>query len=144
MSVPSNYNQTVIETFRKNGGHIPVGPYAESDPSVNGLLLLTTTGARSGQPRTMPLAYSKNGDRYVVAASKGGAPTNPDWFHNLVANPIVTVEVGGETFKARATVTSEPERERLYARHAGLMPGFAEYLTKTDRKIPIVLLERID
>src|SRR5215469_3221827 len=96
MSVPSNYNQTVIETFRKNGGHIPVGPYAESDPSVNGLLLLTTTGARSGQSRTMPLAYSKNGDRYVVAASKGGAPTNPDWFHNLVANPIVTVEVSGE------------------------------------------------
>jgi deazaflavin-dependent oxidoreductase (nitroreductase family) len=143
MSAPSNYNQTVIETFRKNSGRIPVGPYAESDPRVNGLLLLTTTGAKSGQPRTMPLAYSKDGDRYVVAASKGGAPTNPDWFHNLMANPIVTVEVGGETFQARATVASEPERVRLYARHAGLMPGFAEYLTKTDRKIPIVLLERI-
>jgi deazaflavin-dependent oxidoreductase (nitroreductase family) len=144
MSAPSNYNQSVIETFRKNGGRIPEGPYAQSDPSVNGLLLLTTTGAKSGQPRTMPVAYSKEGNRYVVAASKGGAPTNPDWFHNLLANPIVTVEAGGQTFKARATVASEPERERLYARHAELMPGFAEYLTKTERKIPIVLLERID
>lgn len=144
MSAPTNYNQTVIETFRKNGGRIPYGPYAASDPSVNGLLLLTTTGAKSGQSRTSPLAYSKDGDRYVVAASKNAAPTNPDWFHNLVANPIVTVEAGGETFKARATVASEPQRERLYARHAELMPGFAEYLTRTDRKIPIVLLERID
>ena len=98
MSNPYSYNQTVIETFRKNGGSV-AGP--------NRLLLLTTTGARSGQPRTTPLAYSTDGDRLVIAASKGGSPTNPDWFHNLLANPVVTVELGGETFQARATVADE-------------------------------------
>jgi deazaflavin-dependent oxidoreductase (nitroreductase family) len=134
MSSPYSYNQSVIEAFRKNGGSVP-GP--------NRLLLLTTTGARSGQPRTNPLAYSTDGDRLVVAASKGGAPSNPDWFRNLLANPIVTVELGGETFQARATVADEQERDRLYARHAELMPGFADYETKTTRKIPIVLLERL-
>jgi deazaflavin-dependent oxidoreductase (nitroreductase family) len=134
MSAPSNYNEQVITTFRANGGNIP-GP--------NQLLLLTTTGAKSGKPRTSPLAYSTDGDRYIVAASKGGAPTNPDWYHNLVANPVVTVEVGAETFEARAVVVEEEERERLYARHAELMPGFAEYTTKTERRIPIVALERV-
>jgi deazaflavin-dependent oxidoreductase (nitroreductase family) len=134
MSAPTNYNQTVIETFRKNGGKVQGG--------MN-LLLLTTTGAKSGQPRIAPLAYSTDGDRYVVAASKGGAPTNPDWFHNILANPEVTLEVGDEKFQARATVAEDEERTRLYAQHAELMPGFAEYETKTTRRIPIVVLERV-
>lgn len=134
MSAPTNYNQTVIETFRNNGGKVQGG--------MN-LLLLTTTGAKSGQPRIAPLAYSTDGDRYVVAASKGGAPTNPDWFHNILANPEVTLEVGDEKFQARATIADDEERIRLYAQHAELMPGFAEYETKTTRRIPIVLLERV-
>lgn len=135
MSGPGNYNQVVIETFRANKGVVS-GP--------NRLILLTTTGAKSGLPRTSPVAYSTDGNRLVIAASKGGAPTNPDWYVNLVANPIVTVELGTEKFQARATVvTDEAERERLYARHAELMPGFAEYPKKTSRKIPIVLLERL-
>ncbi|HEX8983241.1 MAG TPA: nitroreductase family deazaflavin-dependent oxidoreductase [Ktedonobacterales bacterium] len=134
MSAPTNYNETVIETFRKNGGKVQGG--------MN-LLLLTTTGAKSGQPRIAPLAYSTDGDRYVVAASKGGAPTNPDWYFNVVANPIVTIEVGDEKFEARASIADDAERDRLYAAHAELMPGFAEYETKTTRRIPIVLLERV-
>jgi deazaflavin-dependent oxidoreductase (nitroreductase family) len=134
MSQPYNYNQTVIDTYRANGGNVQ-GP--------NPLLLLTTTGRKSGQPRTNPLAYSTDGDRLVVAATKGGAPTNPDWYLNLLANPIATVELGTERFQARATVADEGERERLYARHAELMPMFAEYPEKTTRTIPVVLLERI-
>jgi deazaflavin-dependent oxidoreductase (nitroreductase family) len=134
MSGPGNYNQQVIETFRANGGVVP-GP--------NRLLLLTTTGARSGQERTTPVAYSTDGDRLVIVASKGGADTNPDWYFNLLAHPTVTVELGAERFQARASVAGEDERERLYARHAELMPGFAEYPQKTERKIPVVLLERI-
>lgn len=135
MSGPTNYNQMVIETFRANGGKVP-GP--------NQLILLTTTGAKSGVQRISPVAYSTDGDRLVIAASKGGAPTNPDWYSNLLANPIVTVELGNEQFQARATVVAdEAERERLYTQHAELMPGFADYVTKTTRKIPVVLLERI-
>ena len=130
----NNYNQTVIERFRQNGGQVQ---------GWNRLLLLTTAGARSGQPRTTPLAYSTDGDRLVVVASKGGAPTNPDWYHNLLANPTVTVELGSERFQARATVAGEQEHERLFAHHAELMPGFAEYQTKTSRKIPVVILERL-
>ena len=135
MSAPTNYNQQVIETFRANQGDVR-GP--------NKLILLTTTGAKSSQPRTSPVAYSTDGDRLVIAASKGGAPSNPSWYFNLLANPIVTVELGAETFQARASVvTDEQERERLYAHHAELMPGFADYPPKTTRKIPVILLERI-
>jgi deazaflavin-dependent oxidoreductase (nitroreductase family) len=134
MSGPSNYNQAVIESFRANGGKVQ-GP--------NSLLLLTTTGARSGQPRTNPVAYSTDGDRLVIVASKGGAPTNPDWYFNVVAHPTVTVELGSERFQARATVAEGEERDRLYAHHAELMPGFADYQDKTTRKIPVIILERI-
>ena len=135
MSTRSNYNEMVIEKFRANGGKVD-GP--------NQLLLLTTTGAKSGQPRLAPVAYSTDGDRLIVLASKGGQPTNPDWYHNLVANPTVTVELGTEQFQARASVVEdEQEYERLYAQHAALMPGFAEYRQKTTRKIPVVALERI-
>jgi deazaflavin-dependent oxidoreductase (nitroreductase family) len=135
MSTRNNYNQMVIEKFRANSGKID-GP--------NPLILLTTTGAKSGQPRLAPVAYSKDGDHLVVLASKGGGPTNPDWYHNLLANPIVTVELGTEQFQARASVvTDEQEYERLYAQHATLMPGFAEYRQKATRKIPVIVLERI-
>jgi deazaflavin-dependent oxidoreductase (nitroreductase family) len=134
MSSPNNYNQQVIEQFRANGGNIP-GP--------NKLLLLTTTGAKSGQPRTSPVAYSTDGDNLVILASKGGAPTNPDWYRNLVANPTVTVELGTEKFQARATVAKGAERERLFDQHAALMPGFADYRQKTTRQIPVILLTRI-
>lgn len=136
MSGPTNYNQVVIETFRANGGKVQ-GP--------NRLLLLTTTGARSGQPRTTPVAYSTDGDHLVIAASKGGSPTNPDWYFNLLAHPVVTVELGTERFQARASVVTDGhERERLYARHAELMPGFADYPTKTTRQIPVILLDRLN
>ncbi len=135
MSGPHNYNQTIIETFRANEGKVPGWNY---------LLLLNTTGAKTGVQRVSPLAYSTDGDRIVIAASKAGAPTNPSWYSNLLANPRVTVELGPERFQARATVVKdEAERDRLYAQHAELMPGFAEYEKKTTRKIPIVLLERI-
>jgi deazaflavin-dependent oxidoreductase (nitroreductase family) len=134
MSQPYNYNQAVIDTYRANGGNVQ-GP--------NPLLLLTTTGRKSGQPRTNPVAYSTDGEHLVVAATKGGAPTNPDWYLNLLANPIVTVELGTERFQAHASIADESERERLYARHAELMPMFAEYPKKTTRTIPVVLLERI-
>ena len=133
----SDFNQNVITEFRANGGKVG-GPF-EGAP----MMLLTTTGAKSGQARTSPVVYTKDGDRYVIIASKAGAPTNPDWFHNLVANPEVTLEVGTETFPARATVTSGEERTRLYDAQAALMPGFAEYSQKTTREMPVVVLERL-
>ncbi len=134
MSDPSNYNQTVIEKFRANGGKVDgSGP----------LLLLTTIGAKSNQPRTSPVVYSVDGDRLIILASKGGAPTNPDWYYNLLAHPTVTVEMNTERFQARATVAQGEERERLFAQHAAQMPGFAEYQQKTTRQIPVVILERL-
>jgi deazaflavin-dependent oxidoreductase (nitroreductase family) len=134
MSAPNNFNHTVIERFRQNGGKVQ--GWAR-------LLLLTTTGAKSGHPRTTPLAYSAEGDHLVIVASKGGAPTNPDWYHNLLANPVVMVEVGSERFQARARVAEGEERERLFAHHAELMPGFAEYREKTTRQLPVIVLERL-
>lgn len=139
MANPENFNQKIIEEFRTNGGK--VGGYFEGGT----LLLLTTTGAKSGQPRLSPLAYTTDGDRFVIIASKGGAPTNPDWYHNLLAHPVVSLEVGQEQFQARAAVVAEePERARLYAKMVEKMPGFAEYQRNTTRKIPVITLERID
>jgi deazaflavin-dependent oxidoreductase (nitroreductase family) len=106
------------------------------------LMVLTTTGARTGLARTSIVTYSRDGDRYAIAASKGGAPTHPAWFHNLVANPEVTVETGGETFTARATVTGGSQRDQLWDRHVALLPEFGEYPKKTDRVIPMILLDR--
>ena len=134
MSGPSNYNQTVIEAFRQNGGNVQ---------GWDRLLLLTATGTRSGQPRTTPLAYFADGERLIVIASNGGAPANPDWYHNLLANPIVTVELGSERFQARPIVADGQERERLYARYAELMPGIDEHQKKTSRTFPVVILERL-
>ena len=134
MSGPGNYNQQVIETFRAKGGKVQ-GP--------NPLILLTTVGAKSGKERINPLAYSTDGDKIVIVASKGGAPTNPDWYFNVVAHPLVTVELGSERFQARARVTEGAERDRLFAHHADLMPGFKDYVTKTDRVLPVIVLERV-
>ena len=130
------YNQAVVDEFRHNRGQV-TGLF-DGAP----LVLLTTTGAKSGKRRTTPVVYTRDGDRVVVIASKGGAPTHPDWYHNLVAHPQVTVEVGGETYEANATVLTGEERDQLYARHAELYPQFDEYQAKTTRKIPVIALER--
>ena len=107
------------------------------------LLLLTTTGAKTGRTLTKPLAYTKDGNRIVLIASFAGSPKNPAWYNNLVANPTVTVEVGSERFQARAVVTAGAERQRLFNSQAGQMPIFNDYQKKTTREIPVVALERI-
>jgi deazaflavin-dependent oxidoreductase (nitroreductase family) len=122
----------MIAEFHANGGQVP----------GRQLLLLHNTGAKSGQPRVNPLAYTRDGDRLVVIASKGGAPTHPDWYHNLLAHPQVTVELGAESFAATASVAAEPERTRLFNQMAAAMPGFADYQTKTTRQLPVVVLTR--
>jgi deazaflavin-dependent oxidoreductase (nitroreductase family) len=136
MSEFDEWNRKIIEEFHANGGKVG-GQFAGGS-----LLLLTTTGAKSGKRRVNPLAYTTDGDRLVIIASKGGAPSSPDWYYNLVTHPKVTVEVGTETFEATATVVAGEERDILYAKQAALMPGFAEYEKKTTRKIPVVVLER--
>ncbi|MBU6423547.1 MAG: nitroreductase family deazaflavin-dependent oxidoreductase [Chloroflexi bacterium] len=131
-----SWNDQVIEGFRGSGraGYGQWGGH---------LLLLTVRGRRSGERRTYPLAFHKDGGRYVVAASKGGAPTHPEWYRNLVAHPDVTVEAEGEEFRARATPLAEgPERDRLWEQHATSFPGFRDYEKKTARTIPVVVLER--
>ncbi len=137
MSEYQNFNQKIIKEFRANGGKVG-GPFEGGN-----MLLLTTTGAKSGQPRVSPLAYSTDGDKILIIASKGGAPTNPDWFYNLSANPVVTVERGTETFQARATVPEAAERDHLFDQVSAHMPGFAEYQRNTTRKIPVVVLEKL-
>jgi deazaflavin-dependent oxidoreductase (nitroreductase family) len=134
----NDWNSGVVEEFRANRGKIVTGRFAGRS-----LVLLTTIGARSGQARTTPLAFSRDGANYVVIASKAGSPSNPDWFHNLVRNPTVTLETGDETFQARAHVAEGAERERLYQAQAALMPNFAEYQKRTARQIPVVVLERL-
>jgi len=132
----SDWNASIIKEFRTNEGR--VGGRFEGAP----LLLLTTTGRRSGEHRTNPMMYLADGDRLLVFASKGGAPTHPDWYRNLVANPQVTVEVGTETFPAHATVLEGEERDRLYAEQSRRYPGFGEYQRNTSRVIPVVALVR--
>jgi deazaflavin-dependent oxidoreductase (nitroreductase family) len=128
----------MIEEFRAKGGKGVTHPYGDR------MLLLTIRGAKTGRTQTVPLVYHLDGDRYVIAASKGGAPTNPDWYHNLVNHREATIEVGREAFKVRATpLPTGPERDRLYEAHSDLMPGFRTYVTKTRRVIPVVVLEPI-
>ena len=131
------FNQAVIDEFRNDGGKV-TGLFAGAP-----LVLITTTGAKSGRRRTTPIVYTTDGDRIVVIASKGGAPTSPDWYHNLVAHPEVTVELPSETFEARARTAEGPERERLWRLQAALMPNFDEYQKATTRQIPVVVLERV-
>ncbi len=132
------FNAALIDEFRSNGGKV-TGMFGGSP-----LVLITTTGAKSGKLRTTPIVYTTDAkDNVVIIASKGGAPTSPDWFHNLVANPDLTVELPTEKFEARARVADEPEREQLYRAQAALMPNFADYEKATTRKIPVVVLERV-
>jgi deazaflavin-dependent oxidoreductase (nitroreductase family) len=133
----TDFNRKIIDEFRSNHGKV-TGVFANAP-----LVLLTTTGAKSGREHTTPVVYTRDGDRIVVIASKGGAPSHPAWYHNLVANPEVTVELPDETYKARAVVAHGDERERLYRAQAELMPNFTEYQKKTTREIPVVVLERI-
>ncbi len=133
------FTRSLIEDFRAHNGKTTSGPFTDSP-----LLLLHTVGARSGEPRIAPLIYSRDGDRLVIIASKSGAPSNPAWFANVVAHPDVTVEAGGETFRARAVVHADgPERDRLWEAHKARFPRYAEYEQKTTRLIPVVVLERI-
>jgi deazaflavin-dependent oxidoreductase (nitroreductase family) len=134
----NSFNQQLIAHLRANGGQATSGPFAGRP-----LVILSTVGARSKQPHEIPLVYTRDGDRYVVIASKGGAPTNPSWYHNLLAEPVVTLEVLGERFQARARAAEGEERDRLYRKQAEKMPAFADYQRKTRRKIPVVVLERI-
>lgn len=137
MSNQMNWNTAIIDEFRANSGKVG-GAFAGKT-----LLLLHTVGAKSGQERINPVAYVKDGDRFVIIASKGGAPTNPDWYYNILAHPLVTVEVGTDQFQARAEVASEPERTRLYQKMVEMMPGFADYERKTTRVIPVITLSRV-
>ena len=137
MSSPNEWNKAIIEEFRANGGQVG-GRFANMP-----LLLLHTTGAKSGEAYVTPVAFTMDGDRFVIIASKGGAPTHPGWYYNIAANPLVTVEVGSETFQAQTTIPEEPERTRLYHQMAAIRPAFAEYEQKTTRTIPVIVLSRI-
>ena len=131
----NDFNRRIIEEFRANQGK--VGGMFQNAP----VLLLTTTGARTGQTRTTPVVYTRDGERYVIIASKGGAPTNPAWYHNLRANPDTTIEVGTERIRVKATIPERAERDRLFEAMSGVMPGFADYQRNTRRVIPVVVLE---
>jgi deazaflavin-dependent oxidoreductase (nitroreductase family) len=132
--MPADFNATVIEEFRANEGR--VGGRFEG----NTLLLLHHEGAKSGHRYVNPVVYLADGDRYVIFASKAGAPNHPGWYHNLRAHPEVTIEVGGETLEAIASDAEGAERDRLYDRQVAIMPRFAEYQAATERVIPVVVL----
>jgi deazaflavin-dependent oxidoreductase (nitroreductase family) len=136
MSEMTDFNRGIIEEFRANHGKVGGGFDGAS------LVLLTTTGAKSGQKRVNPLATLPEGDTLYVFASKGGAPTNPDWYWNLVAHPEVEVEYGDERFDAVAHVVTGQERDRIFAVQKDRMPGFADYEKGTSRVIPVVELRR--
>ena len=133
----SDFNTPIIDEFRANGGKL--GGNFEGAP----MLLLHSTGAKSGKERVNPMMYQAVGDDYAVFASKAGAPTNPDWFHNLVAHPDATVEIGTETKSVRARVAAGDERTRIWETQKERYPGFAEYERNTDREIPVVVLEPV-
>ena len=132
----SDWNDKIIAEFRTNGGK--VGGNFEGAP----LLLLHSTGAKSGQERVNPMMYQPVGDGFAVFASKAGADSNPDWYYNLKANPEARVEVGAEAFDVTARVLDDGEREPVWEEQKSRYPGFAEYEEKTDRVIPVVMLDR--
>jgi deazaflavin-dependent oxidoreductase (nitroreductase family) len=132
-----DFNRNLIQDLRANG-KATSGPF-----EGRAVLILTTQGAKSKQVRENPLVYTRDGDHYVIVASKGGAPTHPAWYHNLVKHPDVTVEVNREKFNARAHLAEGDEYERLYLQHAEINPSFHDYRKKTNRKIPVIVLERI-
>ncbi len=132
----SSYNDSIIDEFRANEGK--VGGSFTGMP----LLLITSTGAKSGRPHTTPVTYRVDGDRWLVFASAAGAPTNPAWYHNLVAHPDAVIEVGADTVEVTAVVTEPAERDRLFEEQVRDVPRFGEYQEKTSRVIPVVALER--
>jgi len=134
----NDFNAQIIDEFRANDGKVG-GPFAGAP-----MLLLHSTGAKSGAERVNPLAYQQLDGAYAIFASKAGADTNPDWFHNVRANPDVTIEVGTETKRARARVVEGDERTTIWERQKDLFPPFAEYEAKTDREIPVIVLEPVE
>ena len=136
---PEAFMKALLEDMRAHNGEVTTGPMAGRP-----ILLLTTTGAKSGQKRQAILTYSKDGDYLVVAGSAGGSPKPPAWYHNLVANPVVQVEAGGEVFSAQATERVGTEHDRLWAQHVAARPEFADYPKQTGRVIPTITLERLD
>ncbi|MGN9840806.1 nitroreductase family deazaflavin-dependent oxidoreductase [Nonomuraea sp. H19] len=132
--MPNEFNQQIIDEFRANEGR--VGGMFEGAP----LVLLTTTGAKSGKPTTTPVMYLADGDRYVIIASNAGADNHPAWYHNLRAAQEATAEIGTDAFAVKAVFVEGEERDRLYARMVAQAPGFAEYEAKTSRRIPVVAL----
>ena len=137
MTVDYNaFTRQLMEDIREHG-RPSSGPMAGRP-----LMILTSTGAKSGQKRSVVVTYTRDGDRYVIAASKGGAPTNPSWYYNLLADPHVTVEADKQTFEATATITEGAERQRLWDQHAAERTEFQDYPNKTSRLIPVIVLER--
>ena len=134
MTQPNDWNARVIDEFRANGGKVEAFP-------DNNLVLLHHTGAKSGQQRVSPVAYQSVDGGYAIFASKAGAPDNPAWYHNLIANPKATIEIGTDTVPVTARVASPEEREPIWTRQKQDQPGFAEYEQKTSRQIPVVILE---
>jgi deazaflavin-dependent oxidoreductase (nitroreductase family) len=132
----ADMNSRIIAEFRANAGAVG-GGFAGAP-----IILLTITGAKSGKTYVTPLVYLADGDGWVIIASKGGAPTNPDWYHNLKANPNLTIEVGSDTIAAVATEVTGAERDELYAKQAAVMPQFDEYAKGTTRVIPVFRLAR--
>src|SRR4029077_13097911 len=130
-----DFNRNLIKDVRANGKPTS-GPFEGRH-----VLVHTITGAKSGDVRETPLVFTRDGDHYVIGASKGGAPTHPSWYHNLVKHPEVTIETAKEKFKARAHIAKDEEYERLYTQHADINPGFHDYRKKTTRKIPVIVLE---
>jgi deazaflavin-dependent oxidoreductase (nitroreductase family) len=135
----SDFNSNLIDQIRAGDGRLTDGPFAGRQ-----VLVLTTTGAKSGEKRETPLVYSRDGDDIVIIASMGGAPSHPAWYHNIVANPRVTIEVDGARIEATAWIAEAAERRRLYDQHAELHESFTEYEAKTGgRVIPVILLRRV-
>jgi deazaflavin-dependent oxidoreductase (nitroreductase family) len=135
LTVPSDWNAQIIEEFRANGGKVGGGFAGTS------IMLLHTTGAKTGREHVTPVTYRRVDGGYAVFASKAGAPTNPDWYHNVVANPRVQAEIGTDTVSLTARVADPQEREPIWTAQKTENPGFAEYEHKTDRQIPVVILE---
>jgi deazaflavin-dependent oxidoreductase (nitroreductase family) len=133
------WNDAVVADFRAHDGLITQGRLAGAM-----MLIMTSTGARTGLPRTVPLGYHRDGESYVLVGSNNGRDEQPEWLANLRQNPVVTIEVGTETFQARATVTDGPERRRLLDARIAAVPIFGDYERKAKRELPVIVLERID
>ena len=132
------WDEAILADFHEHGGQITRGRLAGAN-----VLLMTSTGAKSGEARIAPLGYTRDGDRYVVVGSNSGLPHQPAWLANIRANPVVSVEVGNETFEARASITTGAERQRLWAAHVAEIPHFANYEKMTGRELQVVAIERL-